>query len=179
MEYTSDQLNEIFEKLPEALKDAIVSVDNAKTISEIGRKYGLHIDQTGEMAEEVGSVLLGLAHPTELVNNLTRRLGIERVIASQVAAEINEEIFLKIREYLKSEPEIGVVRSQPQGVFAPVRDALLAAIEKPHLIEMSTRHEINRPADSDDILTQKLSGQFSLPPVESTKKIDQYREQVN
>lgn len=231
MQYSSDELNEIFDKLPEALKDAIVSVDNARIIGEIGKKYNLHIDQTGEVAEEVGLVLLGLTHPTEFVSQLTKKVGIDRVVASQIASDINDRIFLKVRELLKSlqvakptefpaEPETEFVRSRSQGGFAPnpvsgppvhpTRDALLEAIENPDGLSKrlkptppGTGLDANPPYDREqersvpggpvmpkptDILEQKLSGQFSMPTVESeitldqlqpAKKTDMYREQVN
>ena len=132
MNYSSEELNEIFKTLPEELKDAIVSVDTAKVINETGKKYGLHVDQIGAVASQTGLVLLGVLHPTEFVSGVTKAAGIERVVASQIASDINDKIFLKVREILKgvtNKPAVEepVDDSGPR----PLRDALLKAIENP------------------------------------------------
>ena len=131
MQYSKDELNEIFEKLPEQLKDAIVSVDNARIINGVGRKYGLHIDQIGGLAEETGYILLGVVHPTEFVSNLSKRLGIDRVVASQIASDINYQIFLKIREVLKDVQDKKKKDEAEEVEPEPSKDALLAALEHP------------------------------------------------
>ena len=136
MKYSSEELNERFQTLPEELKNAIVSVDTAKIISEAGKRYALHIDQIGKIAEEVGFVLLGLSHPTEFVSKLTKALGIERVVVSQIASDINDKIFLKVRETLRgvdsglNKKEESMDDSGP----TPLKDALLQAIENPESI---------------------------------------------
>ncbi len=234
MQHSSDELNEIFQKMPEGIKDAIVSVDTARIINDTGKKYGLHIDQVGTVAEETGLVLLGLTHPTEFVSNLTKRLGIDRVVASQIASEINDQVFLKVREQLRNvhdNPEEVAPEDEPAPEsLHPTRDALLEAIQNPEgmakrpiakekpipLVSIKNPYEkatpemgkdfpvvaeapkmaptppskLNLDADDGDILTQKMSGQFSLPTVETkvkevepgqpmtTKKNDPYKEQV-
>ncbi|MBI3633894.1 MAG: hypothetical protein HY226_06445 [Candidatus Vogelbacteria bacterium] len=130
--YSSDELNEIFQTLPEELKDAIVSVDTAKIINDTGKKYGLHVDQIGAVANQTGLVLLGIVHPTEFVSAVTKAAGIERVVASQIASDINDKIFLKVREILqgvtaKKTEEEPAEENGPR----PLRDALLQAIENP------------------------------------------------
>lgn len=232
--YSTEELNDIFDRLPEEIKDAIVSVDNARMISALGKKYNLHIDKVGEIAEETGLVLLGLTHPTEFVSNLTKRLGIDRIIASQIASDINDQVFLKVRELLKDiQKETAKKEEEEELEPRPSRDALLAALEHPEGMlkrpigettssktsipiveirnpylgrtpEMGKDFPVIAPAPSyikeptptktpetpvvdekpsiqapaTDILTQKMSGQFSTPSTESTRKIDPYKEQI-
>lgn len=132
MSYSIEELNEAFEKIPEPLQDAMASVDTARIINNVGKKYNLHIDQIGALSEEAGYVLLGLTHPTEFVSSLTKRLGVGRVVASQIASDINEQIFLKFRDIIK-DAQKGRKRAEEEseGEPRPSKDALLAALEHP------------------------------------------------
>ena len=69
---------------------------------EIGEKHGLHIDKIGELASETGLVFLGLTRPQEFVSNLAERLGVAREAARDIAADVNERVFLPVREHLKA-----------------------------------------------------------------------------
>jgi len=95
------ELQTRFNKLPYTLKTALRNVDSAKRVVDIGRKYALHVDKLGELAEETGLVILGITHPNQFLIRLTHRLGMSEEKARAIAEEINNEIFLKIREALK------------------------------------------------------------------------------
>ena len=69
--YTDQQIAQMYDNLPEDLKDSIFSVDTTSVINEIGRKYGLAIDKIGDLANETGMVMLGVTHPNEFIGNLT------------------------------------------------------------------------------------------------------------
>ena len=94
-------LSRQFEKLPESLKNALGSVDSAKRVVDIGRKYALHMDKLGELGAETGMVILGFTHPGQFLPRLTKRLGLSEEKVRPIAQEINTEVFLKIREALK------------------------------------------------------------------------------
>ncbi len=95
------ELQSRFDKLPYTLKTALRSVDSAKKVVDIGRKYALHVDKLGELGAETGLVILGITHPAQFLPRLTRRLGTSEEKVRPIAQEINTEIFLKIREALK------------------------------------------------------------------------------
>ncbi|MBI2476328.1 MAG: hypothetical protein HYV67_03740 [Candidatus Taylorbacteria bacterium] len=95
------ELQNRFDKLPYTLKTALRSVDSAKKVVDIGRKYALHVDQLGELGAETGLVILGISHPAQFLPRLTRKLALSEEKARPIAQEINTEIFLKIREALK------------------------------------------------------------------------------
>jgi hypothetical protein len=242
--YSKEELNEAFNKLPQALKDIFYSDDLTSPINTIGRKYNLHINQIGDLDSETGLVLLGLVHPTNFVTSLTKRLGVDRIVASQIASDINDQVFLRVRDLLK---EVGLKPKEdveeedggtPKIEEHPTRDALLRAIENPEslpkrpaytkedipLMSIKNPYELTKPVlgkdvpivapvpnsayeedgvsevfggpaskekpelqESTDILTQKMSGQFSIPKTESavshnepapTKRVDPYKEQV-
>ena len=102
----SDKLSEKelqirFDKLPYALKTALRSVDSAKKVVDIGRKYALHVDKLGELGTETGLVILGITHPSQFLPRLARKLDTSEEKVKAIAQEINNEVFLKIREALK------------------------------------------------------------------------------
>lgn len=229
MSYSKEELNEAYKKLPPELQEVFLSVDVTDAITNIGKKYNLHIDQIGLLDSETGLVLLGLTHPTEFVSSLTKRLGIDRIIASQVASDINDQVFLRVRELLKDIQKNKVKEEEEKEMEPrPSKDALLAALEHPEgmlkrparmpeaggpvpkaekeipLVEIKNPYQPAKPEMGkdfpvvapvappkteeakmeEDILTQKMSGQFSLPKVETrvdstpAKKIDPYKEQI-
>lgn len=101
MEYTPEQLRELYKNLPEDVREAMFAVDSADKIQEIGKKYKLHTDQVGELGKQVGFVMLGILTPRNFVQELTNKLNISPDLARQVAVNINAEIFTPIRESLK------------------------------------------------------------------------------
>lgn len=63
----------------------------------IGKKFGLLIDQIGDLDMEVRRILLGKSKSEDLVNNLSRSLEINKVSAQQIVEEINKQIFSTIK----------------------------------------------------------------------------------
>lgn len=122
---TPQQLKTKYQSLPQDLRDAILSVDSAEIIQDVGKKYGLAIDKVGELADETGMVMLGVTHPKEFIPNLSRRLGVDKNTARRIAEVINSRIFAKVRESLKKVHEIGETKaaaptsSAPSAMVAP------------------------------------------------------------
>ncbi len=106
--YGKETLKTQYQKLPQALKEAIVSVEVADKMFELGKKYGLTIEKTGFLAEETGYVMLGLLKPSEFVGEIAKRLEIDGDKAKKIAAEVNHQIFFPIREMLKSAHQVEI-----------------------------------------------------------------------
>ncbi len=99
--YTREQLNERYKSLPKDVQEAIIGVETADIIGQIGKEKKMMVDRIGELAEETGLVLLGFTHPSQFVSHLAERLGIEKSVAKEIAEEVNSRIFFPIRENLK------------------------------------------------------------------------------
>lgn len=97
-QYTKEQLEELYKKLPEELKSALFSADIAEKIFTIGRKLLLTIEEIGFIGEEVGYFILGLTKPRDFVEKLNSRLDLDEEEAAQLAKDINRQIFLPIRD---------------------------------------------------------------------------------
>src|SRR3989338_6990227 len=150
--YTDQQIAQMYDNLPEDLKDSIFSVDTTSVINEIGRKYGLAIDKIGDLANETGMVMLGVTHPNEFIGNLTERLEVDKEKARAIAQEINEQVFKKVLDSLRKihnmreggeEEEQDKIKVSPfgnsQGETLPAnsvnRADILKEIEKDHTKE--------------------------------------------
>lgn len=133
---TPQQLKEIYQKLPEDLKDAMFSVDSAEIIQSLGKKYNLAIDKIGELADETGLVMLGLTHPRDFISNLAQRLNVDKETARKIAEEVNTQIFATVRESLKKIHGIGATPTQP-----PPKEEILKEIEKADEDEPRQRRE--------------------------------------
>jgi hypothetical protein len=101
-QFTSDEIQNQFEKLPKDLQDAISSPEVHDSIVAIGNKYGLHVDQLGEMVDLVGLVMLGLSPSNDFIKDFAQQAEVKNDIASSIANDINKEIFGKIRSSMQS-----------------------------------------------------------------------------
>ncbi len=99
--YTNEELMESYQNLPKDIQDAILSVDTADIIREIGENHKLMIDKIGELADETGLVMLGFTRIDEYVPRLIERLKVGEKIAKEIAEEINGRIFYPIRDSLQ------------------------------------------------------------------------------
>lgn len=189
MKLSQEQLKEKYNNLPEDVKNAIFSAGVEKALTEIGEKNNLHVDKIGELMEEVDLVMLGITDPKDFIRNLYGRLGIEdKEQVRQVAHEVNEQVFQKIRESLKTvhgmkieKPEEG---SAHKGVAIPIEKPLETKEEVIQKIEYPQKEE-------KDIVKEKLQKMNSMPKEESeyemkmngdSKKkasIDPYREPIS
>ena len=133
--YTDQQIAQMYDNLPEDLKDSIFSVDTTSVVNEIGRKYGLAIDKIGDLANETGMVMLGVTHPNEFIGNLADRLDVDKEKARAIAQEINEQIFKKVRDSLRKIHNIREEEERGGGETLKSetnREDILKEIEKDH-----------------------------------------------
>lgn len=118
--YTPEEIEERFTRLPEPLKDEMMSVENSERIFEVGKKFALTIEQIGFLAEESGYVVLGLTHPNNFVQRLKDHLRIDEKKAKTIAQEINHQVFFPLREMLKNTHQFELTQEQIQTSPPPI-----------------------------------------------------------
>jgi len=101
MKYTKQEIKKAVRALPENLQDALSSTEATDAIISIQKKYNLHVDQAGELADQATLVKVGLAHPIDFIKNVREGLHVSDEVARQIAQDVNEQIFRPIRESLK------------------------------------------------------------------------------
>jgi len=99
--YTQDELLDKYEDLPDNLKEALFSVDNAKVMQDVGKQNSLTVAQVGTLAQEAGYIMMGISPTKDFIPRLSENLGIDKERARKIAHEVNDKIFSKVRESLK------------------------------------------------------------------------------
>ena len=179
--YTDQQISQMYDSLPEDLKDSIFSVDTTSVVNEIGRKYGLAIDKIGDLANETGMVMLGVTHPNEFIGNLADRLEVDKEKARAIAQEINEQIFKKVRESLRKihniregaeeEQKTEIERHQgPSLMVGQSREDILKEIEKDYSQENPVPDIMKGSANPFE---EKMKEGVLIAPVEEKHYIEE------
>ncbi len=99
------EIKEKFDALPQHLKDYVYSTEMSKVIQTIAAKHSLHIDQAGELEAETAAAMMGVTKVEELEENLASALELDAQKAAAVTKDINEMLFVKIREDMKASAE--------------------------------------------------------------------------
>lgn len=89
-------LKQHFDRLPKDVQEAILSVNYGAVLTDITKRYRLHIDQGAKLETETTLVMLGLSAPKDYLKNLIFEARIEPKIAEPIVAEVNEKIFRPI-----------------------------------------------------------------------------------
>lgn len=123
--YTSEQFWQLYEKLPQELKEAIFSEETAENIFGICIRNGITDRKISEVARYTGRVLLGILPPNSFQETLEKELKIKKDSAKKVFLEINRFIFYPIKPSLEQLYEIEIVSKPigkaplPQKIAAP------------------------------------------------------------
>lgn len=146
---TPEQLFAKYEKMPKDLQNAILSAETSGVIDAIAKKYGLNIEQTGNLADEIGLLMLGETHPSDFINNLNRRLGADPETTKKIAQEINEQIFSKVKESLRKIHAVD--ENEAAAVHAPATPAPSPQQVRPQTIkspfEQKLEEKVFKPAE--------------------------------
>ena len=102
LNYSKKQLWELYKQLPQELKDAIFSVENAEKISNICSSAGIEGNVISQIAKYTGYVLMGILPPNELQPVLEKEEGLKKNIAKEIAWQINRFIFLPVKNSLEA-----------------------------------------------------------------------------
>lgn len=97
--YTEKQYEELFQKLPEELQEAVFSMETANTIFRTC--FRNDVKEVSKVAARVGDVLLGVLSPAEFQRTIEKELKLSKKQAEAVAQEINRFIFYPLRPLLE------------------------------------------------------------------------------
>lgn len=97
-EYTSDELWELYDDMPEELQEAIFSEKTAEDIANICDKN--EIKETAKLAKLVGYTLVGILPPEDLEYEIKKELNLSTEKAERVYQEVNRFIFFPLKNHL-------------------------------------------------------------------------------
>lgn len=156
--FTDEQIGQMYDDLPEDLQEAIFSVETTRIVTELGKKYALAIDKIGDLANETGMVMLGVAHPKDFVANLEMRLEVDKNKAQAIAGDINDLVFRPVRDSLQ---KINLLR---KGEDILATNGRISSAEISPLATSETRGEILKEIEKDhprDQTTEVLKGEIA------------------
>lgn len=131
------QIQARFEELPADVQEAIRSSHMDQKLQEIGAKHALHLDQIGELSDEVYLVMLGFSDPSAFPQQLATQLRLPEDKAGAIAKEVSESLFIPIRKSMQQFAEERAVHSAlvkeagPAPVVAPAPAAPIATPAAP------------------------------------------------
>lgn len=99
--YTPEEIKAKFDSLPQDIKALVYSSDMFNVVKDLGSKYQLHIDKLAILEDLVADVLTGFTKPDDFVKALQTDLEIDEARASAIAKDVNDQLFVKIRESMK------------------------------------------------------------------------------
>ncbi|MBI4123089.1 MAG: hypothetical protein HY458_01855 [Parcubacteria group bacterium] len=100
-QYTQEQFNQIFEKLPDELQEAIFSVETADAIYNARLSQGVTDERGNRVAELTGQVLMGILLPEDFQKTLEKEVGLKKDAAANIARDITRFVFFPVKESLR------------------------------------------------------------------------------
>jgi hypothetical protein len=172
-QYTKDQLWAIYNKLPQPLKEAVFSAENADHIYNTCERH--NVEAISQVASYVGFVLMGLLLPSQFEKTLVSEVKLKKPIAQQVAADINRFVFYPVKEELEELHRIPADTSQQKqdiGIATPRHEGTRKTTPAP---------DAQGNYQDDYIVRQEQAQGESIPedqPIEpqQQKRSDPYRE---
>ncbi|MCD6115215.1 hypothetical protein J7J74_02965 [bacterium] len=101
MEISKEKLWEIFNLLPDSLKEAVLSEDTAEAIWNICRICNIEESKISQVSKLVGNVLMGLLPPNRLKDRLQEIEGINPETAQKLDVYISHYVFDPVKEELE------------------------------------------------------------------------------
>lgn len=100
-QYNKEQFNQIFEKLPGELQEAIFSVETADAVYGACMAQNITDGRGNKVAELTGQVLMGLLLPEDFQKSLEKEGGIKKDAATNIARDITRFVFFPAKESLR------------------------------------------------------------------------------
>ena len=161
MDDTQTIIKEQFKKLPKDIQDAILAVDLRDKLKMVSDKHKLLVDKAGVLENETMLVMLGLENHSAYPESIKKELGITSEQAQEITKDINEQIFLPIRESLKNieknnveEAEKEEAETSREGSTVTPPDTSIPFVATP---------EKKEPVHSSNIFEDKLKKQVRTP----------------
>jgi hypothetical protein len=146
-EYPKEELQKIYEALPEDLKEALFSEKTADDIYDVCVENGLE-EKNSEIAKYVGYVLLGLLSPDEFEKALKEKLSLENGLAKKVSQQMYRLVFYPLKNSL--EPLYKIKMAPP----TPTSETTVPQKELPK--EELAKEEISKKRKEKDIYREPI-----------------------
>lgn len=175
MIYSTEEYNQIFDRLPSEIQDVIESYDTSKKMWAIGQKHRLHIDDIGKLNDIILDVMMGITASKDFIDEIVKEIKISKLDASAIVHDVNEEIFKPIKEimvrvYGESAPfkpkTLRTTQANEDHADELSSDELLREIETPEPLKV---RKINNSTNIEAIVTFGEQKREAYTPIPSVK----------
>jgi len=169
MQYSDEQLNTLYKKLPKELLDAVYSEETAEIIGNACEQYGIEDARVSAIAKYAGQVLTGLLLPSEFEDAIRKNVELPEVLVKPIASEISRFVFYPQKAVLEE-------LHRPIGQAAAEKPALGIATPR-HSDRAGTLKET--PATTEDYMAAEPKEEQEREVFsEEQRKQDPYREKA-
>ena len=165
-QYSQDEMWKIYETLPEELKQAVFSAENADHTFAICERHG--INECSQVASLIGLVLMGVMLPRDFEAALMKDLALDSDAAQRVTQEVNRFIFYPVKqglEQLHAKP--GGTKDAEVGIATPRHSDELVGQKIPQAEE---GYVLEQPSEEREKPKEVFSKEHRKP--------DTYREPI-
>lgn len=177
-----EDLQQIIKKLPQHIQDILYSDEYLARFQAITEAFGLNIEMSGRLMEELVYVMAGLTHPDDFVKEIQKELSLDREQAEKITREIDEKILKSIKAdlikiYDGEEVENPRLKAQDSNTIDDSseenmdRDSLLSEIENPKSAKESTMTEVIQNTEIDNNEMHNTSQENLLKEMENPKPV--------
>ncbi len=118
-DHYTEEIQKRMDALPPDIQALVYSADMGAILHTIGEKHQLHVDQIGALEFEAAAVMIGLTEPANFSQELVDALDVSPEKAEDIAKDIDNQLFIKIRESLKKLPSTLVTAAAAPTTTAP------------------------------------------------------------
>lgn len=123
--------NQNTQNIPTDILKAIESADVYTHLETIGDRYGLMIDQVGQLNSETEKLMTGKTKSAQFVPTIAKNLEVSNEIAQKIATDINNEIFASLRESLRKMQEESETQTPTKPVSPPLPPTPQPIVQSP------------------------------------------------
>jgi hypothetical protein len=99
--YTKEEIDKIYQELPDVLKDVLFSEETSKNIYNSCKENDISGDKMKEISILVGDIILGIVDFNDLEKNMIRDLEIDIKKAKNISKEINRFVLSPVKEEIR------------------------------------------------------------------------------
>ncbi len=159
--------------LPEEIDTLLYSAEMYAAIKQVSVKYKLHIDQMDLLESETSQVLLGRTTTEQFPQVIAKSLQIDQAQANEIAKEVNDLLFAKVRDAMKAVYEKGKQEPKVIGVGEmPKPTAPLPTPPSPTPPSMPPPAPASIPTPTLKVEEVKPLGVETMPKAPTTSAVD-------
>lgn len=189
MDYSAEQINKAFDKLPKITSRAIFGINIDEIKAEIVKKYNIHLDLATILSNYITFVLIGLMKTEDFGPTIKKELNLSEEASEKITEDVNDMIFLKVRnrmkEFQKKEEinkelmEININIKVPVPI-PPYKKEKESEIKTNSIGIDSIKEKMSAPSKSENVISDYSIPKMSSGEIteEGNKKEDIYREEI-